>query len=226
MPRGTITSFDKARGLGHIKLETGDEVHFDVSVATTSDITVGQSAEVITGLLLSGQLKARLVLVETEKVDSKPFALGFTELQALGILGSLSLDEARRLAEGASQLTAELAGKLCVDWYGSKGLSKYARADKLAVLDEHFGDAPKIPVGDLASLAPEHLQAKLVTATVRLHPFSLGSVLSAFNGVLQHEGEGRHYFLVDVDSDRYAVVVLRDDPFARAAHDSLLRIVT
>jgi hypothetical protein len=226
MPRGTITSYDKARGLGHIKLDTGDEVHFDVSVATTSDLSIGQTAEVVTGLLLSGKLKARLVLVETGKVDSKPFAEGFHELQELGILASLSLDEAQRLAEGAAQLTAELAGKLCVAWYGSKGVLKYARADLLAVLDEHFGDSPRIPVGDLASLAPEPLQAKLVMATVGLHPFSLGSVLSAFNGVLQEAGNGKHYFLVDVDSDRYAVVALRDDAFARAAHDSVLRIVT
>lgn len=226
MPRGTITAFDPARGLGHIKLETGDEVHFDVSVATTSDITVGQSAEVITGLLLSGKLKARLVLVENEKQDSRPFAEGFAELQALGILASLTFDEAKRLAEGAEQLTGELAGKLCVAWYGSKGLSKFARADGLAVLDEHFGDSPKIPVGDLASLSPDGLQLQLVTAATGLHPFSLGSVLAAFNGVLQQADNGKHYFLVDVDSDRYAVVALRDDAFGKAAHSSVLRIVT
>lgn len=226
MPRGTITAFDAARGLGHIKLETGDEVHFDVSVATTCDLKVGQTAEVITGLLLSGKLKARLVLVENDKPQSKPFAEGFAELQALGVLKSLTLDEAQRLADGAVQLTGELAGKLCVAWYGSKGLSKFARADELAVLDEHFGDSPRIPVGDLASLSPEGLQAKLVTAAAGLHPFSLGSVLSAFNGVLQEAGNGKHYFLVDVDSDRFAVVALRDDAFGKAAHDSVLRIVT
>jgi hypothetical protein len=226
MPRGTITSFDRARGLGHIKLETGDEVHFDVSIATTSDISVGQSAEVITGILNSGKLKARLVLVEHAREIAKPFAEGLAELQSLGVLASLTLDEAARLAEGAEELTGELAGKLCLAWYGSKGLSAYARADSLAVLDEHFGDSPKIPVGDLASLSPEALQVKLVTATSGLHPFSLGSVLSAFNSVLQDAGNGKHYFLVDVDSDRYAVVVLRDDAFGKAAHSSVLRIVT
>ena len=226
MPRGTITSFDSARGLGHLKLETGDEVHFDVSVATSSELTVGQSAEVITGLLLSGKLKARLVLVETEKPAAKPFAEGFAELQALGILKSLTLDEAQRLAAGAQELTAEVAGNLCLAWYGSKGVSAFARADGLAVLDEHFGDSPRIPVGDLASLAPEGLQAKLVTSAVGLHPYSLGVVLSAFNAVLQQAGNGQHYFLVDVDSDRYAVVALRDDEFARAAHRSVLRIVS
>ena len=94
------------------------------------------------------------------------------------------------------------------------------------MLDEHFGDSPKIPVGDLASLSPEGLQVKLVTATSGLHPFSLGSVLSAFNAVLQGAGNGKHYFLVDVDSDRYAVVALRDDAFGKAAHSSVLRIVT
>jgi hypothetical protein len=226
MPRGTITSFDKARGLGHLKLETGDEVHFDVSVATTSDLSVGMTAEVVTGLMLNGKIKARLVLVERARVASKPFAEGLQELQALGILTSLSLDEALRLSEGATEFTAEVGGKLCLAWYGSKSISKYARADLLAVLDEHFGDSPKIPVGDLASLAPESLQAMLVKATVGLHPFSLGSVLAAFNGVLQEAANGQHYFLVDVDSDRYAVVALRDDAFARAAHDSVLRIVT
>lgn len=226
MPRGTITSFDSARGLGHIKLETGDEVHFDVSVATSPDLKVGQAAEVITGLLLSGKLKARLVLVETEKEKAKPFAEGFAELQALGMLKSLTLDEASRLAEGANELTAEVAGKLCVAWYGSKGVGARARADGLAVLDEHFGDSPRIPVGDLASLAPEALQAKLVTASVGLHPFSLGAVLSALNAALQQAGSGQHYFLIDLESDRHALVVLRDDAFARAAHRSVLRIVT
>lgn len=226
MPRGTITAFDPARGLGHIRLETGDEVHFDVSVATSSDLTVGQSAEVITGLLLSGQLKARLVLVETQRVESKPFAEGFAELQAVGILTGLTLDEAQRLADGAAQLTAESAGQLCVAWYGSKGLSSHMREDALMVLDEHFGDSPKIPVGDLASLSPDALQAKLVTAATGLHPFSLGSVLAAFNAVLQQAGTSQHYFLVDLDSDRYALVALRDDAFGKAAHRSVLRIVT
>lgn len=226
MPRGTITSFDPARGLGHIKLETGDEVHFDVSVATSSELSVGQTAEVVTGLLLSGKLKARLVLVETQKEAPKPFDAGFAELQSMGILKSLTLEEAQRLAEGATELTAEVAGNLCVAWYGSKGVGAFARADRLAVLDEHFGDSPKIPVGDLASLAPEALQAKLVTATVGLHPFSVGAVLAAFNAVLQQEGDARHYFLVDIESDRNALVVLRDDAFARTAHRSVLRIVT
>ena len=226
MPRGTITSFDSARGLGHIKLETGDEVHFDVSVATRADIRVGQSAEVITGILLSGKLKARLVLVEHEEEVVKPFAEGLAELQSLGVLTGLSLDEGRRLAQSADELTGALAGQLCLSWYGAKGLSARGRADSLAVLDEHFGDSPKIPVGDLASLSPEGLQVKLVTATSGLHPFSLGSVLAAFNGVLQEAGNGKHYFLVDVDSDRSAVVALRDDAFGKTAHRSVLRIVT
>lgn len=226
MPRGTITAFDSARGLGHIKLDTGDEVHFDVSVATSADLAVGQVAEVVTGLLLSGKLKARLVLVETEKPAAKPFAEGFAELQALGVLKTLTLDEATRLADGAKELTAEVAGNLCLAWYGSKSVSAFAREDRLAVLDEHFGDSPRIPVGDLASLAPDALQAKLVTATVGLHPFSLGAVLSAFNAVLQDAGNGQHYFLVDVESDRFVVVALRDDEFARAAHRSVLRIVS
>ncbi len=226
MPRGTITSFDSARGLGHLKLDTGDEVHFDVSVATSPDLVVGQTAEVITGLLLSGQLKARLVLVETEKMAPRPFAEGLAELQAMGLLKSLTLEEARRLAEGAEELTAEVVGRLCLAWYGSKGVAAAGRADGLAVLDEHFGDSPKIPVGDLASLAPEALQAKLVTSTVGLHPFSLGAVLAAYNAVLQQAGSEQHYFLVDVDSDRYVLVALREDAFGKAAHRSVLRIVT
>ena len=96
----------------------------------------------------------------------------------------------------------------------------------MLVLDEHFGDSPKIPLGELASLAPEELKEKLHAAAQGLHPFTLGSVLNAFNGVLQETNVGQHYFLLDVDSDQYAVVAFRNDAFARAAHASVLRVVS
>jgi hypothetical protein len=56
------------------------------------------------------------------------------------VLVGLTLDEAKRLAEGADELAGELAGKLCVSWYGAKDLSARERDDSLAVLDEHFGE--------------------------------------------------------------------------------------
>jgi len=93
-------------------------------------------------------------------------------------------------------------------------------------LDEHFGDSPKLPINDLVAFAPDTHQAALAQSLEGLHPLSLGAVLAAFNGVFQQAGEPLHYYLLDVDSDRYALVALRDDTFARLAHATVLRVVS
>jgi hypothetical protein len=127
---------------------------------------------------------------------------------------------------GGDLLSREGAGRLLLQYYGLGSASPRTRADRLLCLDEHFGDSPKLPVNDLVGFAPEAHQAALAQALDGLHPFSLGSVLGAFNGVLQRAGEGLHYYLLDVASDRFAVVTLREDAFAPLAHATVLRVVS
>lgn len=226
MPRGTIASWDKSRGSGVVKLDDGAELPFDHTLTTTKDIKAGMPAEVVTSIGFGGQLKARLVLLEPEGVAAKRFDEGFADLQLLGLLSAWTLKDAQDALGEPANLTRESAGTILLKYYGDHGVSVRSSADRVLVLDEHFGDSPKIPVADLASLAPDELQQKLKNAAKDLHPFSLGSVLNAFNAVLQQANVGHHYFLIDVDSDRHAVVALRNDAFARAAHASVLRIVS
>jgi hypothetical protein len=226
MPRGTITAFDKARGRGTVHLETGSDVHFDVSVATTAAVRVGLTAEVVTGIGVGGQLKARLVLVEREEQHPPPLAQGLEELQLLGMLSAWSLEEATLAAQGAEICSLETSGKLLLAYYGTQGRSLRSQADRVAVLDEHFGDSPRIPVDDLVAFAPLSLHQKLAAAVLTARPLTLNNVLTAFNGVLQEAQVGQHYFLFDVASDSYAVTALRNDAFARSAHGHVLNIVT
>ncbi len=228
MPRGTITRFDAARGSGSIHLETGDDVHFDVSVATTSspaELSVGRSVEVVTGIGRGAQLIARIVLVDLHDDDRQPLEAGFTALQAVGLFPEWRLADAHAVA-GEGELTRESAGALLLAYYGTKGLSARARADRVAYLDEHFGDSPVIPVDDLASFAPPELREALVAGAKGAHPFTLGSVLAAFNGVLQSREQALHYYLLDAASDRYVAVTLREDALARAANATVLRVVS
>lgn len=224
MPRGTIAAFDEKHGTGTVHLETGDDVHFDLTVATGSP-RVGQSAEVVTGIGLGGQLVARLVLVAQE--DGAPRALeeGLRQLQVAGLLDGLSVAAARGVL-GGDELTREGAGVLLLQYYGVGEPTERTLRDTLLCLDEHFGDTPRLPVSDLVGFAPEARQPALAQAVASLKTPTLGALLAAFNGVLQQGAAGLHYYLLDVDSDRFAVVTLRDDAFARAAHATVLRVVS
>ncbi|MBL8922050.1 MAG: hypothetical protein JNJ54_24585 [Myxococcaceae bacterium] len=225
MPRGTITSWDTSRGRGAVQLEDGTELPFDASIVTTGALTPGLEAEVVTAIGVSGQLKARLVLVDEFAVEERPFEDGFDDLQLLGLLSGWSLHDARAAVADGAVMSRESAAALLLTYYGEGSVNVRAASDRVLVLDEHLGDAPKIPLDALASLAAEALRPKLlgsVTGTGQ----SLGAVLNAFNAVLQHAGVGQHFFLVDLDSDRYVMVVARNDAFARAAHSSVLRIVS
>lgn len=199
---------------------------FDGTQATHSEVRVGLEAEVVTGIGLGAQLKVRLLLIEADETRVRPFEEGFGELQLLGLLSAWSLGDAQAAAGESGPLTREAAGALLLKYYGDRGGNVRASSDRVLVLDEHFGDAPKIPIEDLASLAAEQLRPQLRAAVKDLKPFSLGSVLNAFNGVLQQAEVGQHFFLIDVDSDRHVVVAARNDAFARAAHGSVLRLVT
>lgn len=225
MPRGTITRYDTSRGSGVLRLEDGTELPFDASVVTTGTLVAGLEAEVVTAIGVSGQLKARLVLVDEFAVEERPFEDGFDDLQLLGLLSGWSLHDARGAVGEGPVMTRESAADLLLAYYGEGTVNVRAAADRVLVLDEHLGDAPKIPLDALASLAPEALRAKLL-ASVTGAGQSLGAVLNAFNAVLQHAGVGQHFFLVDLDSDRYVMVVARNDAFARAAHASVLRLVS
>jgi len=226
MPRGTITAFDAGKGSGTIKLQTGAAVHFDVSVATSPHLGAGRPVEVVTGLDRAGQLVARLVLVDEGGDESQPFGEGFAALQRAGLLREWTEHEASKHLEGATRLTREDAGQLLLAYYGSKTLTARAKSDRVAYLDEHFGDSPVVPVEGLAALAPPAVRDGLVAAAKRAHPFSLGTVLAAFNAALQQEGLALHYYLLDADSDRYVLVALREDDEARAAQQTVLRVVS
>ena len=226
MPRGTIIAFDKARGSGSVRLETGEELHFDASVLTSAEVRPGQAAEVVTGLTLGAKLRARLVLVERDAAPPVPFAEGFDELQLLGMLSAWTLDEARAAADGATEFTLETSGRLLHAYYGTQGRSLRSHADRVAVLDEHFGDTPRIPVDDLVRFSPAGLHEQLADALRAVRPLTLNNVLTAFNAVLQDAKVGQHYFLFDVASDSFAVAALRNDAFARSAHGHVLNIVT
>ncbi|MEW6433195.1 MAG: hypothetical protein AB1730_16955 [Myxococcota bacterium] len=226
MPRAIITAFDAGKGSGTLRLETGDDVHFDVSVATTQDIVVGRPAEVVTSIGRGGQLVARIVLVDENGEGHQPFVDGFAALQEVGLFSQWTLKDARERLGEQAELTRDGAGELLLAYYGTKGLSERMRADRLAVLDEHFGDSPLIPVEDLVSFAPSELQDALRLAAGEVRPVTLGAVLAAFNAVFQRRGVALHYYLFDTGSDRYAAVALRDDSAARAAHETVLRVVS
>lgn len=225
MPRGTITTWDAARGRGTLRLEDGAELSFDASMVTKPAVSPGLEAEVVTTIGVSGQLKARLVLVDEHAVEERPFEAGFDDLQLLGLLSGWSQHDARAAIGDAPTLTRESAAALLLAYYGEGSVNPRAGSDRVLVLDEHLGDAPKIPLEALTSLSAESLRPTLL-ASVNAHAQSLGAVLNAFNAVLQQAAVGQHYFLVDLDSDRYVMVVVRNDAFARAAHASVLRIVS
>jgi hypothetical protein len=226
MPRGTIDVWDTAHARGQVTLENGTQLSFDASVATATTITAGMTAEVFTSIGLGGQLKARLVLVEADGVRERPFDEGVADLQLLGLLSGWSVPEAQAALPGVGALTREDAGSLLLAYYGDPSSPARASSDRVLMLDEHLGDSPNIPVEALASLAAEPLRDRLIESTKGLHPFSLSSVLNAFNAVLQQTKVGQHFFLIDVDADRYVLVAARNEAFARAAHASVLRIVS
>lgn len=226
MPRGTIESWDTSHARGHLTLEDGTQLPFDGSVATTTELAAGMTAEVVTSIGLGGQLKVRLVLVEHDGVQERPFDDGIGDLQLLGLLSGWSIPEAQAALPGAGSLTREHAGALLLAYYRDPSAPARAASDRVLLLDEHLGDSPSIPVDALASLAAESLRASLIQSTKGLHPYSLSSVLNAFNAVLQQAKVGQHFFLIDVDADRYVLVAARNEAFARAAHASVLRIVS
>lgn len=226
MPRGTITAFDAGKGSGTVRLESGVDVHFDVSVATTPDLTVGRAAEVVTGIGRGGQLIARIVLVDENGDSHQPFDAGFAALKAVGLFTDWSSADARRTAGDASGLTREAVGELLLAYYGTKSITPRATNDRVAYLDEHFGDSPVIPVDELAAFAPAEVRQALRLAAKEVRPFTLGGVLAAFNAVLQRQGLALHYYLFDAGSDRYVAVALRDDEAAKAAHATVLRVVS
>lgn len=226
MPRGTITAWDASHGRGTLRLEDGVELPFDGSVITRDSLTPGLEAEVVTTIGVSGQLKVRLVLVDEHAPAERPFEDGFDDLQLLGLLSGWSVHDARTaVGDDAPVMTRESAAALLLAYYGEGSVNARAGSDRVLVLDEHLGDAPKLPLELLAALSAETLRPKLLASASGAGQ-SLGHVLSAFNGVLQQSGVGQHYFLVDLDSDRYVMVVARNDAFARAAHASVLRIVS
>lgn len=226
MPSGSITAFDAGKGTGTIHLETGADVHFDASVATTRELVVGRSVEVVTGIGRGGQLVARIVLVDENGESHQPVVEGFAALQEVGLFTQWALQDARGKLGDAKELTRDAVGELLLAYYGAKGLSEKGRADRVALLDEHFGDSPVIPVDDLVSFAPPELQDALRLSAGEVHPVSLGAVLAAFNAVFQRRGVALHYYLFDTGSDRYAAVALREDDAARAAHETVLRVVS
>lgn len=226
MPSGTISAFDVGKGTGTVHLETGADVHFDASVATTRELRPGRSVEVVTGIGLGGQLVARIVLVDENGASHQPVVEGFAALQDVGLFTQWALQDARVHVGDAAELTREAVGDLMLAYYGAKVLSARGRADRVAVLDEHFGDSPVIPIDDLVSFAPAELQDALRLAAGEVHPVSLGAVLAAFNAVFQRRAVALHYYLFDTGSDRYAAVALREDGAARAAHATVLRVVS
>jgi cold shock CspA family protein len=226
MPRGTISSFDASRGSGLIHLETGDQVHFDVSVATTPELAVGRPAEVVTGLGRGGQLIARIVLVDEKEESHQPFVEGFAALQQVGLFSQWTLQDARDRAGDTRALTRAGAGELLWAYYGAAAPPERGRADRIAVLDEPFGEPTVIPVDELVSFATPEVQEALRLAASEARPVSLGAVLAAFNAVFQRRALPWHYYLFDAGSDRYAAVALREDSAARAAHGTVLRVVS
>jgi hypothetical protein len=226
MAKGTITRFDAGKGKGKVRLESGEELSFDVSVATSGELRAGQAAEVVTGIGVGAQLRVRLLLVEREEAPPLSFAQGFEALQLLGMLSAWSQEEAQAAAAGADSVSLETSGTLLMAYYGTQGRSLRSQADRVAVLDEHFGDSPRIPVENLVRFAPSSLHQALVAAGASSKPLSLNNMLTAFNAVLQEAQVGQHYFLFDVGADSFAVTALRNDAFARTAHGQVLKIVT
>lgn len=225
MPKGTVISWDAGRGRGAVRLEDGAELPFDASVVTRDAVTTGLQADVITAIGVGGQLKAKLVLIDDDSVQERPFSDGFDDLQLLGLLSAWSLHDALEAAGRPETMTRETAAALLLAYYGEGTVTARCGSDRVLVLDEHLGDAPKIPLDALAALAAEQLRPRLLEAA-KGQPVRLGATLNAFNAVLQQADVGQHYFLVDLDSDRYVMVVARNDAFAKAAHASVLRIVS
>ena len=226
MAKGTVTAFDAAKGKGKVRLETGELLSFDLSVATRGTVREGQGAEVVTGIGVGGQLKVRLLLVDDDPSPPLPLDEGFEALQLLGMLSAWGVDDARAAVPGADTCSLETSGALLHAYYGTQGRSLRSQADRVAILDEHFGDSPRIPVENLVRFAPASLHAPLVAASASAKPLSLNNALTAFNAVLQDAQVGQHYFLFDVGADSFAVTALRNDAFARSAHGRVLKIVS
>ncbi len=229
MPRGTLLAFDTARGSGTLRLDGGEELHFDVSIANTSAVKAGAVAEVFTGLNRSGKQVAKVVLFEVEEGAPQPFAEGLARLRAVGLLSGMGAEVAgKSVGREPVALTRELAGALLITWYGSsrgKGVSARSLEDRVVCLDEHFGDSLSIPVGDLLALAPPERRETLRAATASLKPASLNAALATFNGALQDLGVAQRYFTLDIDSDVFVVVAVRDEDFTATVRSTVLRLV-
>ncbi len=234
MPRGTVAVFEVTKGFGTVKLETGEELPFDISASNKREIRVGEAAEVTVGVGYTGKPRAKLVVFELEADRAPTFVNGIEQLQQLGFLKEWDLKQAKSAARETfddvpSKLSRGEAGGLFQRYYG-EGLSQRGRREGVLVLDGRFGQVTQTLAQDLHAISGGNVievrdQGSSAFVNGRSVDISEGlePLLSELNLALEKESTHR-FFSLDFDGDFFAVVFRSAKFTSQLAVTSLLRI--
>jgi cold shock CspA family protein len=237
MPRGTVAAFEVTKGFGTVKLETGEELPFDISASNKrgSEIRVGEAVEVTVGVGYTGKPKAKLVVFEVEADRSPTFAVGLKQLQQLGFFAEWDSKQAKAAAkemfdEVPSKLTRADAGGLFQSYY-DEGLCERGRREGVLVLDWRFGQVTQTPAQDLHAISGgaaievrDEGGAAFVDGRRVDVSQSLEALLKELNQSLGAKASPNRYFSLDFDGDFYAIVFRSVGFTSEMADTSLLKV--
>jgi cold shock CspA family protein len=237
MPRGTVTAFEVTKGFGTLRLETGEELPFDISASNKrgSEIRVGETAEVTVGVGYTGKPKAKLLVFELEADRAPTFANGFKQLQQFGFFKEWDLKQARGAAKEAldevpSKLTRGDAGGLFQHYYG-EGLSDRGRREGVIVLDWRFGQVTQTPARDLHAISggakvevSDSGGAAMVDGRTVDISQGLEPLLKELNRSLEAQPSSHRYFMLDFDGDFFAVAFRSSSFNSEVGEPTLLKV--
>jgi hypothetical protein len=148
--RGVVKTFDTKTGEGVIVLESGVELpflaqyaYYSDMTAAASDVVIGDAAKVSITFTSMGKRRASAVVLDRSPPKPMSFTAAFKELQALGLLSTWKLADAKLVVnrlhgEIPKRFMRENALELLTDYYGT-GPTERAIQDAYLAHDWRFG---------------------------------------------------------------------------------------
>jgi len=150
--RATIIEFAPAHGIGKVRLDTGEIVTFDVTVADARDLRVGETGEATIGTGYKGRPKVtRLVVRPNWRETALPLADGVAALHRKGLLLEWDESHCRELVDTADSVTVDGFATLLAAYYGL-GPTPRSTRERFLVLEAENLDTTAL-VGALAGMA-------------------------------------------------------------------------